>query len=230
MAKKRRKQQQEKEEKEYKPPAFDKKEFMETEISVAKGTIIAVILALPMAMVALLLTDFSAVIGLLVGLSGFGLIWFLLPMIGIEVTSFKITHWLGVISSYFFLFLAIWVILCNPPFSDKALPDIGYVRVSWDGRAYVDLNESETGNSVNMPAVNVTQMRIQAQVTDNVELNVNTVRIQLYDGTPEAMSQNATYNYIFEFLVNDPTPGMSFTISAQDTNGHSNSYSFALVT
>ena len=220
----------EKEEKEYKPPAFDKKEFMETEISVAKGTIFAVVLAIPVAIVAFFLTGFSAIVGLVVGLAGIGIVWFLLPIIGIEVAGFKITHWLGVISTYFFLFLAIWVVLCNPPFSDKALPDIANVRVSWDGGDYLDVDELGTGNSITIPTTNVTQMRIQAQVTDNVELNVNTVDIRMYDGTPLPMSQNATFDYIFEHTVAAPAAGMSFTISAQDTNGHTNSYTFAVVT
>jgi hypothetical protein len=229
MAKKRRKQQLEKEEKEYKPPAFDKKEFMETEISVAKGTIIAVFLAIPMGIAAYLLTDFSALIGLLAGLVGIFLIWFLLPMIGIEVTRFKITHWLGVVSSYFFLFLAIWVILCNPPFSDRAAPDIRNVRVNWDGTDnFTMVSVLETGNTVDIPGqVNLT---IRADITDNVELNVNTVMISINSGTPVSISnQGQDEAYLFEHLLPNAQEGTRITIYAGDTGDRDGIFTFDLI-
>jgi hypothetical protein len=229
MAKKRRKQEQEKVEKEYKPPSFDRRGFMETEIDVAKGTIIAVIISVPMAVVAFFVMDFSVAAGLLIGLVGIGLIWFLLPILGIEVTRFKITHWLGVISSYFFLFLAIWVILCNPPFSDRAAPDIKDVGVDWDGTEnYTLVSLLEAGNTVEIPSsVNLT---IRTNITDNVQLNVNTVTISIDGATPVAMSnQGQAEAYTFIYLLNNAQEGSTIVIFARDTGGRANSFSFALI-
>lgn len=214
MAKKRRKQEQEKEEKEYKPPRFDRREFMETEVGVAKGTIIAVIIAVPMAVVAFFVMALSVAGGLLIGLVGIGLIWFLLPMLGIEVTRYKVTHWLGVISSYFFLFLAIWVVLCNPPFSDRAAPDIKNVSVSWEILKSVDnetIYEDVTGTEsepfyVQLDNANITSCRLFLSSNSgwnelvrgtDYSLDFTTGRIDLSDSLPFSSNWefHARYNY-----------------------------------
>ena len=224
MAKKRKKQEELKAEKDWKAPEFDKAEYMRTEINVAKGTIFAAFLAVPMAVVAMFtLPVGGAGGGVLMGLAGISLLWFVLPLFKVDVRAFKITHWLGAISTYFFLFLAVWVMLCNPPFNDFASPSIMEVEVSWDGgNTWVNVNASATGGMVaQIPSVNFTSnttMIIQAQVTDNVELNVNRVIIQSGAGTPIIMTSIG--DDLFQFEVANPMAGLYFTISGTDTNGN----------
>ena len=223
MAKKRKKQEELKAEKDWKAPEFDKAEFMRSEINVAKGTIYAAILAIPMALVAMFIIPVGgAGGGFLIGLAGISFLWFILPLFKVDVKAFKITHWLGTISTYFFLFLAVWVMLCNPPFNDFASPAIRNVEVSWDnGNNWTTVNASDTGGMVIIIPSNATAnttMMIQAQVSDNVELNVNTVTLTIGADTPEVMTSIG--DNLFQSEVPDPMAGMYFTISGTDTNGN----------
>ncbi|MCK5309056.1 MAG: hypothetical protein KAJ64_00225, partial [Thermoplasmata archaeon] len=128
----------------------------------------------------------------------------------------------GTISTYFFLFLAVWVMLCNPPFNDFASPAIRNVEVSWDnGNNWTTVNASDTGGMVIIIPSNATAnttMMIQAQVSDNVELNVNTVTLTIGADTPEVMTSIG--DNLFQSEVPDPMAGMYFTISGTDTNGN----------
>lgn len=221
MAKKRKKQEELKAEKDYKPPKFDKEEYMRTEINVAKGTIYAAIMAIPMAAVAMFtLPVGGAGGGLLIGLAGISLMWFLLPLLKVNINTFKITHWLGAISTYFFLFLAIWVMLCNPPFNDFASPAITNLEVSWDGGEWEPINVSNTGGMVFYMPTNVTNVSIRAIVTDNQDLDVTSVMIDWGTGNPTQMTNNPSESDYFEYDVINPTTPMFFTITAGDTSGN----------
>ena len=227
MAKKRKKQEELKAEKDYKPPKFDKEEYMRTEINVAKGTIYAALMAVPMAVVAMFtLSIGGAGGGLLIGFAGISLMWFLLPMLKVDIKSFKVTHWLGAISTYFFLFLAIWVMLCNPPFNDFASPAITDLDVSWDNGDWEPINVSSTGGMVFYMPNNVTNMSVRAHVTDNSDLDISSVMID-YGAGPIQMTAVAD-NY-FTSEIPNPTAPMFFTITASDTKGNDPiTYSFNL--
>ena len=232
MAKKRKKQEELKAEKDYKPPKFDKEEYMRTEINVAKGTIYAAIMAIPMAAVAMFILPVGgAGGGLLIGLAGISLMWILLPLLKVDIKAFKITHWLGAISTYFFLFLAIWVMLCNPPFNDFASPAITGVEVSWDeGTSWHAVNYTESGSrEISMPTnltTNLT-MTVRAQVTDNAALNTGSVMID-YGTGPVQMTAGA--DDYFTSPVPNPVALMSLTMSANDTNDNDPvSYTFIIV-
>jgi len=225
MAKKRKKQEELKAEKDWKPPVFDREEYMRTEISVAKATIFAAALAVPMAAVAMFTLPVGGTGGgLLIGLAGISLLYFLFPLVKVDPKSLKVMHWLGAISTYFFLFLAVWVMLCNPPFNDFASPAIRDVQVSWDGgdNWVVANNTLADKGEVQMPA-NVTSnttLLIRAQVTDNVELNEDSVTIQLGAESPVQMLPDQELDNYFQYEFEDPEPLMFFTISASDTNGN----------
>ena len=220
MAKKRKKQEELKAEKDYKPPKFDKEEYMRIEINVAKGTVYAALMAIPMAAVAMYtLPVGGAGGGLLIGLAGISLMWFLLPLLKVNIKEFKVTHWLGAISTYFFLFLAIWVMLCNPPFNDFASPAITNLEVSWDGGEWEPIDTSNGSRIFHIPA-NATgnlTMTVRAIVTDNDDLNANNVTIQIGAETPIVMTHTADS---FQYDVPDPAIPMHFKITAYDSNGN----------
>lgn len=234
MAKKRRKHQIEKEEKEYKPPEFDKKEFMETEINVAKGTILAALLAIPMGIVAFLVMPLSVAGGLLVGLTGIGVVYFVLTLLRVGVHSYKITHWLGVISSYFFLFLAVWILLCNPPFSDQAGPDIRNVRVNWDGsNNYTEVSWAEdVGYYIDITTTGSINLSVRAEITDNEnKLRVSSVELRTSDGNNSMRNNTEEEYFTFEAILNnvniDATQIM--TIYAEDVHQHESTFEFVLI-
>ena len=227
MAKKRRKQEEKKEEREYKPPEFDRLDYMRTEVGVSKATIIAALFSMPMALAALFVVPVGGVAGgFLTGLGGMALLWFLLPMVKIDVSPFKWTHWAGVMSTYFLVFLAAWVVLCNPPFSDFATPEIRHVQVSWDdGLTWNNVTTSALGGSLEvLKPANATDMIVRAQVTDNVEVNQGTVMI-VRGQESRVMSPQA--NQYFNCTFTNVVQNNVFTITASDINGNVNEgYSF----
>lgn len=233
MAKKRRKQEELKAEKDYKPPAFDREEYMRTEVNVARGTILAGILAVPMAVAAMFtLPVGGAGGGFLIGIAGISFMWFIFPMFKVDVKVFKITHWLGAISTYFFLFLAVWVMLCNPPFNDFASPAITGLEVSWDGgNTWLPVNATSAGSMViSMPENNNTTtaltMFVRAQVTDNENLDDSSVMIDY--GTGPVLMTPGKDDY-FTMEVPNPVKLMSLTITASDVKGNDpTSYTFSI--
>lgn len=230
MAKKRRKQEEKKEEREYKPPEFDRLDYVRTEVGVSKATIFAAIFSIPMALAAMFVVPVGGVFGgLMAGLAGMTLLYFLIPLIKIDVKPFKWTHWAGAMSTYFMVFLAIWVILCNPPFNDFAHPEIRNVQVSWDsGLTWTAVNVSALGGNMEVVRpVNSTNMIVRAEVTDNVELNVGTVMIS---GTshPSALMISSGNNY-FDYAFGSVSSFETFTITASDTHDNLNEgYIFSL--
>jgi len=159
--------------------------------------------------------------GLLIGIAGISFMWFILPLFKVDVKAFKITHWLGAISTYFFLFLAIWVMLCNPPFNDFASPAITGLEVSWDGgENWTAVNATSAGSLViNIPenaTANLT-LTVRAQVTDNSELDASSVMLD-YGAGPILMTAGA--DSYFSLEVPNPVELMSLTITASDMNGN----------
>jgi hypothetical protein len=222
MAKKRRKQEEKKEEREYKPPEFDRLDYLRTEVGVSKATMIAAVFSIPMAMAAMFIVPVGGVAaGFMAGVTGIAFLYILLPMVKIDIKPFKITQWAGVMSTYFLVFLAIWVVLCNPPFNDYASPDIRDVRVSWDG------GTTWANMTVTKAPANATAIIIRAQVTDNVELVVDSVMISRNALSPVKMTQ--TSNFIL-FEYSSPVAQFDvFTITANDAKGQSASYKFDIL-
>ncbi|MBA3046396.1 MAG: hypothetical protein FP824_09325 [Euryarchaeota archaeon] len=228
MAKKRKRQDEIKEEREYKPPVFDRREYVITEMGVSKATIIAAIFSIPMGLAAVFVMPvggFSG--GLLAGLAGIGILWFLLPILKIDVAPFKPMQWAGVMSTYFLVFLAVWVVLCNPPFNDFATPEIRDVQVSWDG-GYANVTTSELDVMEALIPNNATNITIRAQVTDNKDLNKDSVRISYSTHDPIPMS-NPGGEHIFESSFSDIDEYTMFTIRASDANDNDHEgYTFTL--
>jgi hypothetical protein len=166
--------------------------------------------------------------GFLTGLGGMSLLWVLIPKVNIDVTQFKWTHWAGALSTYFLVFLTVWVVLCNPPFNDFASPEIREVRVSWDGGLTWDnVTASALGGGLEAVMKNSTRMIVRAQVTDNVGVDASTVTVARGSEAPQPMSTPG--NQIFEFSFTDVSKFNTFTITATDINGNSHAgYSFTL--
>jgi hypothetical protein len=229
MAKKRKRQEEKKEEREYKPPEFDRLDYIKTEVGISKATMIAAVFSIPMALAAMFIVPVGGVAaGFMAGITGIAFVYILLPLVKIDIKPFKITHWAGIMSTYFLVFLAVWVVLCNPPFNDYASPDIRSVKVSCDGgTTWANVTSISGSYSVKVPT-NVTTLIIRAQVTDNVEVNVNTVMISKGASTI-LMTQPSTSNPILFESSSSVALFDVFTITASDTNGNSASYKFDIM-
>jgi hypothetical protein len=230
MAKKRKRQEEKKGELEYKPPEFDRLGYVRTEVGVSKATIIAALFAIPIGLAAMFVMPVGGVAGgLLAGLGGMSLLWFLLPMLKIDVRNFKWTQTAGVLSTNFLVFLAVWVVACNPPFNDFASPEIVDVQIDWGwGSTYV--NATDAGSLEARIPVNVTDITVRALITDNVDVDDGTVNIirgsQAQTMAPETGDSDNNY-YVCPF--SGIVPVEHFGITATDINGNSLSdYEFSI--
>ena len=112
-----------KEEPDWAPPAFDEVSYMQTEIAAARVAVITIGWAFVGAGVSFLLS-FNAALAFLAGIAvAFGL-YFVLPLVGIDIKPFKRKDWMGHGVTYFFSWLAFWILFLNPPFGDFTDPTI----------------------------------------------------------------------------------------------------------
>ncbi|MCK5038239.1 MAG: hypothetical protein KAS16_03990 [Thermoplasmata archaeon] len=230
MAKKRRKHEEEKEEKEYKAPDFDEREFLTNEMETGKVTILAAIMSIPMAILAfLLMGSMGASIGLSIGILGVGLVYFLLPLLKIDPKEFKPKNWLGPVSTYIFAFLAIWVLLVNPPFNDYAGPQFISIDTEIGGESFTILGVANNStNNVRLHELRIDSgdnISIDTKITDNE--NMGTVSIQIGNNDIQVMSPNPDNHYTYE--ITGATVGMTITITAEDTSGNQKIYEISLL-
>jgi hypothetical protein len=133
MAKKRRKSDKEPEEEyEFRPPEFDEKEFIKKELGETRSVIFTVVYAIVLGAVAGLLSAADrAFLGpaFLIAIAGMVSLKWVYPIFKIDSKAFQKRNWLGNIGTFFFTFLAIWILLLNQPFADFAQPTITDVTV-----------------------------------------------------------------------------------------------------
>src|SRR5256885_16393076 len=105
-------------------PDFDEVGYMRTEIRAARAAVATIAWAVVGAVVSFLLYSIHPALAFFAGiLVGFGL-YFFLPMIGISIDAFKRRDWTGHGITYFFSWLAFWILLLNSPFGDFTNPTI----------------------------------------------------------------------------------------------------------
>ncbi len=126
MARRKRKE----EELIWEPPEFDEVGYMRKEIENAKIALVVIAWAAVGALLAYLLYAVQQpVIGFLLGIFAFGVLYFLLPILGLPIHGFKRRDWLSHASVYFFSWLAFSILLLNAPFGDHTSPVVGSFEV-----------------------------------------------------------------------------------------------------
>ncbi|MFO7793068.1 MAG: hypothetical protein R6W73_08870 [Candidatus Saliniplasma sp.] len=219
---KRRKKDEEEDGYEYEFPEFDRKEYMLDEIRKGKCVYISVALAPIFSIIALFVFNYSgheALLGFLVGLTGIAILKTLFQMVGIEVSELGKKEWAMSVAMYLFTFLAVWVILMNPPFSDFAAPTLDEMDLEFEedneiiAHEYVQENITEGAKEYNMT--------ITATISDNVEVDHDSVRVYI-DNTPYNMTREAdTYQYHRSFDNTEVRDGsMALTFKMEDVNGN----------
>ena len=111
-------------------PEFDEVAFMRREIEGARAAVATIIWAVVGAVIAFALFAVLPFLAFLGGIAvGFGL-YFMLPLFGVQVDAFKRKDWIGHGITYFFSWLAFWILFLNPPFGDFTDPTIQGISVS----------------------------------------------------------------------------------------------------
>src|SRR5438128_11154213 len=111
-------------------PDFDEVGFMRREIEGARAAVATIAWAVVGALVGFACYAVLPVLAFFGGVAvGFGM-YFIFPLFGFKTESFKRRDWIGHGITYFFSWLAFWIILLNPPFSDHVPPTIQSISVS----------------------------------------------------------------------------------------------------
>ena len=191
---------------EWHPPEFDEVEFMKKEMRAAKATIVIVLWTLPAALLSWGLTLANvAVVAFFAGLGMMFLLKWLLPLLKVDISEYKRKDWIGHGATFFFSWLAFWILLLNPPFADLTYPVI--------------LGVTAQGQPVGCGA----QLRVvQTNVTLNVSAvdNVAVARVTatLSSGSPVDLTRQS--GTIWSATMNVPGRPREVTIIAVDTSGH----------
>ena len=243
MARRKKKE----EEADWVPPEFDEVGYMRQEMEGARAAVFTIAWAVVGAIVSALLFAVYAPLAFFAGIAvGFGL-YFYLPIVGVKADAFKRRDWIGHGITYFFSWLAIWIILLNPPFGDYTDPTIQGISVSPSHLGYNGtlLCILPVGGTVTVPSPGDTSLEILFRATDNVGVRIVTVHIQPgsgggYYATPTPVSGRddrcighpprsvlpaGSYN------VTIPSNASQFAVEiiAVDTSGHSVTADFQIL-
>lgn len=212
MAKKR-KEKTEEEELDIQLPKFDEQKFLQRErrniktlfISFGLGLLIAVI---SFGFWALLKgSPFRWELVLLLGIFNASWLKYIFLKLNIDLTDFGRKGWFTSFGVYFFTWLVLMILLCNPPFYDDELPQINLVALP---------GAQEVGGTV----------LVVAHITDNVGVKTQGINFTLWDpnGTvsyPEFSFKDNIFKYTYQNSEN-LMGAYHFSLVASDVNGNVN--------
>lgn len=126
MAKKKLRKVEEEDDDEFGPPPFDEREFYSTELELAKGTMVAALWGILIAVVATAVFSLfgSFYIGVAVGVLAALVLKPMLDRLRIITRQLETMKWLGMFFSYFMCWVAFWILLVNPPIMDLSPPQL----------------------------------------------------------------------------------------------------------
>ncbi|MEM0342969.1 MAG: hypothetical protein QXJ32_01260 [Thermoplasmata archaeon] len=247
MAKKRKKEKKE-EEYEFTPPDFDEKEFLMKELKdtkVALATVGFAILAGAIAGVISMVSRALVGAAFLVAIAGIFSLRYYYKLLKIDITAFTKKNWVGNVATYFFTFLAIWVLLLNAPFSDLADPSIDSIEIfvhdvnadSWQAIEYKRIealggfvwvfkgtNNSVTPTNTPIHASNGYIVNITARVTDNGKLSYAEIAVGAEVYARMTASSDHRYQHVINGSALNASTGLTFTIRAVDDHGNENTF------
>jgi len=209
MAKKRRKHE---EEEEFELPEFDEKEFLRKELVGARIMLVTVVLAAIAAGVSYAFTLANVVvIAFFAGLALVFLLPYIVKLFRIETQGYTKRDWFGHGTTFFFAWLAIWVLLMNVPFADVTPPNL---NVSVEDGTYSSASDSWHVNTA------ATKFNVTAIATDNA--GIKDVRIVIGAGEAVEMGQEPNSNmWVYTVSPGSIWSTVSVTVTAEDTSGHS---------
>ena len=236
MAKKRRQKSEKKEDYDFKFPVFDEHEYIALELRKIKLAIISFIYAILMVIVtyALYTVTYPDWRGpIVLGLLAIAGIPFIINIVKIDTTDFDWKNWFGAGGIYFFSWLAFFILVCNPPFSDFAEPeiekDIFYLDANDDPNNWTKLDFKEDQSPTLFYPIKI---KVRAKITDNSEVDKESVKITIEpsifnNASKTTIQMKHVSGNIYEItMVPEGSaqkfqPGdFSFTIEAKDINGH----------
>ena len=240
MAKKRKKGKPEPEDYEFRPPDFDEKEFLQKELRDTRTALTTIIYAVCFGIVAGLISMMGAnlaPVAFLVGIAGIVTMKYFYAIVKVDISGLKKRNWAGNIGTYFFTFLAIWVLMLNMPFSDHASPSVDKVIVWVDDGTNVYGKEyriSEVSGTYQWIALNTThdpvihanssyRINITAKITDNGQLRTPEIAVGSVASGYQAMTSEGKLRYGYQVTGDalSASDNLMFFISVWDAAGNS---------
>jgi len=228
-------------------PDFDEVGYMRRELEGARAAVATIGWAVIGALVAFALYSVLPVLAFFAGIAVGAGMYFVFPLIGIKTDAFKRRDWIGHGFTYFFSWLAFWIILLNPPFSDHTDPTIQGISVSPYTPGYLDnithSLECAAPGSLPLSMNGNTSIYILFRASDNVGLRSLVVQVAPNPGTPFVVTPTpvpglnrcaghrtesylgGTYNATFPVAAS----AYAITILAVDTSGLSAAVGFQVL-
>jgi hypothetical protein len=236
LAKKRRQKTEKKEELDIKLPEFDEHEYITSELRKIKMSFLAFIWALVMVVITFMLytvtvPDWRGPIVL--GLIGVVALPFIANIVKMDTEDFEMKNWAGSGAIYILSWLAIFILVCNPPFSDFAEPEIeveefAYFRINAEPDNWTTFNPD-----VDVPLlISPVKIRFRVKVLDNTEIDDDSILIKIEpaiipNSTKTTFEMNAIGDDIYEAIITTGSPDLIFinnqftySIEGKDVNGH----------
>jgi len=238
MAKKRRKSDKEEEEEyEFAPPEFDEKDFLRKELADTRAVVFTVVYAIALGVVAGALSAADhAFVGpsFLIAIGGLLSLPYVYRLVKVDTKVFQKRNWLGNVGTFFFTFLAIWILLLNQPFADLARPTVNNFTVwvekpgnltaidykvnkatgvfQWTPRYGEDLATVVTANST---------LNLTAKVADNNHLRLVQIKIVGSDYQNMTFEGKNRWGYKINATNSLLAAGsLTYGISAEDDSGN----------
>lgn len=220
MAKKRKKDKEPQEDYQFVPPDFDEKEFLRKEMRDIRTALLTIVFAVVFGAVAGIIAIASpdfALVGLIIVIAGMVALPTIYRFLRVDTSAFQKKNWAGNFGTFFFTFLAIWVMLMNPPFADHAKPTIEEIVVWIDAdgvmtgleyryleainrNAWVEVNKTTEAASIQIDADDT--INVTAKVADNGKLALAEIAIGSSGGPYFPMVKKEDSRYEFEVLGN----------------------------
>lgn len=200
MARKRRKAVSE----DLRLPDFDEKSYIKLEMRGAVFLIACVGMSLVMSLVAGFLTWGlkDGRIAFVLGLLGFFLVRLLLSVLKVDMSDFDKMRWASGFFTYFLTFIAVWILLINPPLANLIPPKIS------DNTT----DDQELGAIVNIAAYIDDSQRIKS--VDVILTDPHGVEIGPF-------KMNRVIQNLYSYRIENPIVGVyNYTIEVRDDGGY----------
>jgi len=190
---------------------------MEKDMAGTRAAITTILLAIPFSIGSF---AFAAIglspAGFLLGVVGLFSLPRLMPLVRVPTEGFARKDWISHAGTMFLSWLAFWILLMNPPFSDFTPPEISLIVVNgaWVTGPLVSVNNTWTGTTINVT------------VSDNVGVRAATITVGSANATALDTLSPGAYQWL---QMGDVLSATRVCVDAEDVNGHAAERCFTMV-
>ncbi len=234
MAKKRRQKVEKKEEYDFKLPEFDEHQFISLELLKAKTSLIAFLLAILMVVITFQLytITYPAALGpIVLGVFGVMGLPIIIKYLKIDVSDFDWKNWVGTGAVYILTWLAVFILLCNPPFSDFIEPYIDEEKLEFTYQVPDNDTWQTWDDGSDIPIlVSPIKINITVKIIDNSAIDKDSVKVMIKGPQNYSMKMDYIDNDQYRTILRNNDQKFlkgkyTYSIEAKDVYGHTSTLS-----